>query len=79
MQQILAVHDPAYVQFRSQLVPVAEKYADEHAGPRPPKREGFLSGREACNAQYEAWCIAWNLLFHTYIEHAVAKHYGKDV
>lgn len=70
-------HDCDYVDMRTRLVPLAERYADVNAGERPPMKRGTSGGIPQSNAQYEAWAIAWNLLFHSYIERAVAAHYAR--
>jgi hypothetical protein len=69
-------HDCDYADFREKLVPKAERYANEHAGARPSMKPGKRGVQPERNAQYEAWAIAWNLLFHNFIEKAVADHYS---
>jgi hypothetical protein len=53
-------HDCAYVEKRNKLIPLAEKEADEAAGPEPdPAKRG--RGHEADKA---AWNLRWSEAFH---------------
>lgn len=54
-------HDCEYVAARDALIPLAEKYANDHAGPKPP-------GTRMDNAECELWAARWNTLFHAHMD-----------
>jgi len=46
---------------RNKLIPIAEKYADEMAGPKPVAS----SSRHQKDEDIERWSAKWNKAFHS--------------